>query len=224
MAKIKEKEAAQQLRVNGYSIKQIAQELHVSKSAVSVWCRDISLSKAAQKKLLANSTARNAAGMLAYSEQKRRTREQTTLQNTSIGADNLGNLSDRDIYCVGLGLYWGEGYKRGNREFGFTNSDPAMIQFYIKWLQTVFDIKRTDLILRVSINQQHEKRIQEVEQYWSEITNTPLSQFTKVSLIKTSSKKQYENAATHYGTLRVKVSLGSNYREQVLGAIKRISI
>jgi hypothetical protein len=150
-------------------------------------------------------------------------RQQKTKQNEEQGQITLGSLSKRDIYCVGLGLYWGEGYKQGNREFGFTNSDPKMLLFYIIWLKQVFAIKKSDLILRVSINALHTKRIKDVESYWSKITNVPPAQFTKPSLIKTTSRKIYSNHSTHFGTLRIKVRLGSDYREQTLGAIELLS-
>ena len=223
MAKTREREQAQALRKAGSSINTIAKQLQVSKSTVSVWCRDIELSKQALAKLEKSSGHRSASALLAFSESKRQARSKATKNNERLGRKMVGKLSKRDVVCVGLGLYWGEGYKRGNREFGFTNSDPDMIIFYIKWLQYVFKITEADLILRVSINSQHKNRIKDVESFWSNITRVPLSQFTKSSLIKTSSKKQFSNFNEHFGTLRVKVRLGSDYREQVLGAIKHIS-
>ena len=51
MAKFKERQQALELRTSGTSIKQIASMLQVSPSTVSVWCRDITLSSAAIKKL-----------------------------------------------------------------------------------------------------------------------------------------------------------------------------
>lgn len=222
MAKIREKQQAQKLRTQGESIKQIAKRLDVSQSTVSVWCRDIELSTSAQQKLLSNAKTRNAAGLLQYSLQKRIARNARTDKNYQSGQTALGQLSNRDIFCIGLGLYWGEGYKKGNREFGFTNSDPAMIKFYVTWLDVVFSIPLKDLILRVSINQQHAQRISAVQTYWSGVTGVPLEQFTKPSLIKSVSSKQFENSYEHFGTLRIKVRKGSDFREQILGAIDSI--
>ena len=45
MAKYKEKIKAQELRERGRSIKEITKTLNVSKGSVSVWCRDIKLTK-----------------------------------------------------------------------------------------------------------------------------------------------------------------------------------
>jgi len=223
MAKLLEKNRAIDLRKHGISIKQIADTLGVSKSTVSVWCRDIRLSDKALCRLSNAGKERSTAALLAYSESKRELRQKKTSENQKCGKNSLGTLTKRDRYCIGLGLYWGEGYKQGNREFGFTNSDPAMMSFYITWLQQVFSVSKQDLILRVSINAQHTNRVTEVETYWSNKLDIPHSQFTKISLIKTTSKKVYADSSAHYGTLRIKVRLGSDYREQVLGAIAHLS-
>ena len=223
MAKLREKILARQLRTKGFSIKQIADQLQVSKSTASVWCRDVVLSDKAVERLVKSSTHRNVAGLLHYSETQRHIRQSKTKLNKEAGQLRLGTPTDRDVYCIGLGLYWGEGYKNGNREFGFNNSDPQMILFYIKWLETVFSIQRESLTLRVSINATHQNRITSVESYWSYLTDVPPHQFTKSSLIKTTSKKRYKNHNDHYGTLRVKVQRGSDFREQVLGAIEGVT-
>jgi predicted transcriptional regulator len=222
MAKIKEKEIAINLRKQGVSIGEVAKKLSVSKSTVSVWCRDISLSEKAILRIAKSGKVKSVAGLMRYSEKIRQKRIVSTELSMFKGSKKLGKLSDRDIYCIGLGLYWGEGYKQGNQEFGFTNSDPQMITFYLKWLEVVFDVSKDDLILRVSINQLHTNRIGEVENFWSKHTQVPRCKFTKPSLVKTASKKVYANHAEHMGTLRIKVRRGTDMRREVLGAIKSI--
>lgn len=222
MSRTREKEKALVLRKAGTSIKQIAKLLHVSPSTVSVWCRDVVLTKEAMHKITSSGQNRTAAGLLAYSQAKQKQRQRATVLNSNIGQNMVGNLSQRDLLLLGIGLYWGEGYKNGNREFGFTNSDPDMVKFYVLWLHQIFGIEKDRLTLRVSINSQHKKRIDDVESYWSNLLDIPRTQFTKPSLIKTQSKKKFTNFQTHYGTLRIKVQRGSDYREQILGAIDSI--
>src|SRR3989344_155462 len=120
------------------------------------------------------------------------------------GRKDVGKISRRDLFILGLALYWGEGYKGLSDELGFTNSDPAMILFFIRWLSKVYKIKPNQLILRVSINASHTHRVRQVEYYWSRLTGIQLSQFTMTSLIKTAHKKVYANKNTHYGTLRIR--------------------
>tara|TARA_B100000745_G_scaffold119718_1_gene77417 strand:- start:10543 stop:11220 length:678 start_codon:yes stop_codon:yes gene_type:complete len=224
MAKVKEKESAIKFRQLGYSITEIAKMTDSAKSTVSGWCRDIKLSEKAIKKLAKRNKQKSSEGLLRYSETVRAKRIKETELATKRGVKKLGSLSNRDIYCIGLGLYWGEGYKTGSQEFGFTNSDPDMMTFYVKWLEIVFHVEKKDLILRVSVNEAHANRIDEIEKFWSEKLAISLSQFTKPSLIKTQSKKQYENFDKHMGTLRIKVRKGTNMRREVLGAIEAIKV
>ncbi len=222
MAKPLEHLRAHDLRKRGKSIADIATTLGVSKSTVSYWCRDIPLSKKAIETLAQKSKNAGTKGLLVASENKRRDRGIRTALAYTAGKSDIAQLSDRDILCVGLGLYWGEGYKKGNDEFGFTNSDPLIILFFIQWVHKIYRVDTSDLILRVSINMQHAYRVSTVEKYWSLLTGIPLKQFTKTSLIKTTSKKIYKNSNDHYGTLRIKVRRGANLRRRILGSIQAL--
>lgn len=124
---------------------------------------------------------------------------------------------------IGLALYWGEGYKSGNDECGFTNSNPDIIQIYIAWLKRIYTIPLSQLTLRVSINELHANRDSAVRAYWSRLTGIPLSQFTKTSFIKTTAKKVYANPSAHYGTLRVKVARGTQLRHRIMGSLRQIA-
>jgi hypothetical protein len=223
MAKQYEKDIAQNMRRRGASISHIAKKLKVSKSTVSIWCKDITLSPSQIEHIAQTSKHHATLALLMASEKQRAVRMQNTNLATQKGKESVGTLTKRDIFMVGLGLYWGEGYKKGSQEFGFTNSDSAMILFYIEWLRSVFNIKTEDMILRVSINALHAHRINDVESYWSHLTGIPKTQFTKTSLIKTTSKKVYKNTEEHFGTLRIKVRRGTDLRRQVLGAISALS-
>lgn len=140
----------------------------------------------------------------------------------SRGAREIASLSHRDLFILGIALYWGEGYKSGNKECGLTNSDPVIIQAFIFWLKKIYSVQEKDLILRVSLNESHRGRVSLVEQYWSRVTNIPPSQFTKTSLIRSRSKKTFSNLDVHFGTLRVKVRRGTSLRRRIMGSIERL--
>lgn len=221
MAKSKQKIDAIVLRKKGFSINDISKRVLVSKSTVSVWCRDISLSNKAIAVISKRSKSKSTSALLHYAERIRLKRQMNTFASIESGKQKLGNMSERDMYCIGLGLYWGEGYKKGSQEFGFTNSDHGMILFYVLWLGVVFGTKKSDLILRVSINEQHKARVDEVEQFWSKLLGIPRTQFTKISLIKMQTKKLYKDTK-HMGTLRIKVRRGTSLRREVLGSLEGI--
>ena len=221
MAKQKEKITAQKLRREGQSIGSISKKLQVSKSTVSDWCKDIALTELQIAQIAVGSKHHATAALLQAAEKKRSERKKIVSATQKEGQRQVGPLSKRDIFMIGLGLYWGEGYKKGSQELGFTNSDPAMIKFYLLWLYELDHISLDRLILRVSINMSHQDREREVLHYWSRLLQIPLSQFTKTSFIKAKSMKQVYTDK-HYGTLRVKVRRGTMLRHQILGSIEQI--
>src|SRR3989344_2740699 len=222
MAFIKLREQARGLRKKGESIARIATMLRASKSTVSYWCRDIALSSKQIQSLVQKQENAGALGRLRAAEKKRSARLARIESESKTGSKTIGALVQRDIFMLGIALYWGEGYKSGNEECGFTNSDPDIIRACILWLERAYSIPLSDLIPRVSINQTHRNRINIVEQYWSKATGIPRSQFTKTSLIKTHSRKIYSDPAQHFGTLRIKVRRGTALRRRILGSIKEV--
>ncbi len=222
MAKPHLQQKAILMRKGGDSINSIAKKIAVSKSTVSGWCRDISLSEK-QLALIAERSQHHATlGLLKASEIQRKKRQTNIVKAVQLGKSDVGKISKRDKYMLGLGLYWGEGYKKGSQELGFTNSDPTMITFYIEWLKQIYNIPKTDLILRISINDQHIKRTKEILKYWSNTTNISPSQFTKTSFIRVGGTKIYPNLTNHFGTLRVKVRRGTDLRRRILGSIEAL--
>lgn len=210
------------LRKKGVSVNTIARELHISKSTVSTWVRDVHLS-VEQKNILENT--RKNAGQTAFrkaAKAKHVKHSALTLLAEKKGAKDTSRLSKRDVFMIGLGLYWGEGYKKGSAELGFTNSDPKIIRFFIRWVYESFGIEKDRLILRITVNQTHTAREKEIMSFWEKVVGVSNLQFTKTSFAKTKQKRFYENHAIHYGTLRVKVRKGSILRSRILSALKTI--
>lgn len=222
MAKSFEKGEAIKMRKRGASIREIARNLDVSKSTVSRWCEDVELSQKQIKQLEQNQRKATHASILKLAENNRKKKTHDIENATRMGKDDIAKMNKRDLLIAGLALYWGEGYKKGSQEFGFSNSDPSMIAFIICWLEKIYEVPRKDLILRVSINEAHEQRIKEVMDYWVSVTGIPETQFTKPSFVHAKHKKQYENFFDHYGTLRVKVRRSTNLRRRILASIEAL--
>ncbi|TSC84071.1 MAG: Uncharacterized protein G01um101417_340 [Parcubacteria group bacterium Gr01-1014_17] len=220
MAKILEREKARVLRRQGESIKVIARNLGLGPSTISYWCKDIVLTSKQIERLQERQRRAGSKAILKYAELKRNARIEKEKDLLRLGKGEVGKLSRRDVFLVGLALYWGEGYKSGNGEVGFTNSNAEMILFILHWFREIFGIRNQDFILRVSVNEQHRERIKLIERFWSDKTGIPLLQFSKISLIKVKTKKIYANAENHYGTLRVKVRRGTDLRRRILGGIE----
>ena len=217
------KEVAKKMRESGLSLGDISKKLNVTKSTLSFWCKDIVLSESVINKIKTKGKIKSVRGLLRYSESKRKERMVRNSLQREEGAKMLGVLSHRDILMIGLGLYWGEGYKYENGEFGFTNSNPHMVSFYFKWLQ-LWDVKKEFLIFRLTLNEFFRKEENDIQLFWINFLDVKKEQFSKTTFIKTDLKKaSIKNIEKYKGILRVKVRKGTAIRNKILGAIEYLS-
>jgi hypothetical protein len=224
MVKIIEKNKVLQLRKKGNSINEISQKLNVPKSTVSVWCRNIQLTPEQIERLTKKQESGSYKGRMKFLERIRKERIKEVALLRRRGIKEIGKLNKRDLFIAGVVMYWSEGYTYlGGDQVGFTNSDPKMILFILKWLEKICGVSKDNMSLQVKINQIHKNRIKEVEHYWSNITKIPLNQFNKTVLIKSKIKKIYPNHHSHYGTLRVIVHRGTKLRRKINGWIEGLT-
>jgi transcriptional regulator with XRE-family HTH domain len=217
--KLAERNKARELRYQGYSMKQIASLLNVSKGSASNWVRDIHL----QKDVLFNIEKQYRIG--------REKARQTRLSNIARKHEELYHkckveitpFSARDIWIAGLMLYAGEGNKSSivsNQHVELANSDPNILRTFIHFLIKICCVPREKikvrLILYVDINSN------EAHRYWSEQLNIPLSQFRK-SFIKPSYRDSpYRHLRrSQYGTAHVCLYDVKIYR-RIMGWLKAI--
>jgi transcriptional regulator with XRE-family HTH domain len=108
--KVEEQDRARDLRALGWTLAEIAEELGVSESSASLWCRDVEVEEAVldarrrQRYLSGNEGARRRGPnklQRAKQAEIERLREE--------GRDRIGQLSERDLLIAGLMLYVGEG-------------------------------------------------------------------------------------------------------------------
>lgn len=219
MAKSKERIEARKLRRGGESIGTIAKKVGVSKGSVSLWCGDIVLTKEQQDRLIENDRRGGAVGRAQANKNKIKERLDRLEKYKNIGRNMVGKINKRDLFVVGIALYWGEGNKKGRRLI-FSNSDPEMIKIWMKWLKECLNILTNDVSFNVGINEIHKNRVKIVEKYWSEISGIPLTEFREVSLKKAKAIKVYENPEKHFGTLCIRVKRSTNLNYQMLGLIE----
>lgn len=222
MAKSKEKNKALKLRQKGESIKVIAKKLNISKSTISLWCRDVKLTQRQVQRLHARMINGAYRGRLKGARIQYERRLKRTEELKKLGAEILGQVSNRDFLIAGTSLYWGEGQKKG-REVRVSNSDPKIIKFMLRWFREFWGICEEEITAFIIINQIHRNRLDEVEQFWSSVTKIPRSRFIKTTLIKTKNKKNYKNFPIHYGTLTIRLKKPTNLHHRIIGMIEQLA-
>ena len=204
MAKFIQKIKAKNLRKSGKSIKEIAKELNISVGSVSNWCSDIVLSNDQIKKLQLRRTDPYYGKKAEYLFKKKNQLKDKIEKIKKTAFKELGSLDERDIFLIGIALYWGEGFKKDS-QVGFATSDANMARFFIIWLERCFHIKKENLIFRVTANISYKSKIKNLEKYWSEKLQIGLGYFSKAFFQRTKWKKVYENKDMYHGVIRIKV-------------------
>lgn len=211
---------AQSLRKEGLSIKDIAKRIGVAKSSVSIWCSDIELTSVQIKNLHQKMVRGSYAGRLAGAHSQRK-KKQEQIEKAAIQAvHDMGVLQDRDLFLLGLGMYWGEGDKKSTVRF--FNSDPRAIHFMMRWFREILHISESDFMMYLNLNEAHAYRTKEIVEYWSEVTGISVKQFRRPSLVQVAQKKKYENELQYRGTLCIGIARSRYLLYQILEWIKAV--
>lgn len=161
--KIVEQERARALRAEAWTLAEIAAELGVARSSVSLWVRDVEF--AARPRRSGRRRAPNRLQVAKQAEIERLRQE---------GAERIGALSERDLLVAGTALYAGEGAKRDG-EVRFTNTDPRMVLLFCTWLRRFFAIDEARLRARLYLHEGLD--LDAATCFWSELTAIPADQF-----------------------------------------------
>jgi len=163
--KLREQEEARRLRAQNLTLQDIADQLGVAKSSVSLWVRDVPFTPSKRR----------------YGPRRRPNRlhdlklaEIAALDRA--GSDRIGRLSLDAFFAAGIALYAGEGGKTDG-EVRFANTDPSMMRFFCTWLRRYFAIDESRLRVRVYLHEGLD--LDAAQRFWSEVTGVPLHQFGK---------------------------------------------
>lgn len=218
MAKFEKRLEARILRREGWSIRNIALHLDVSKASASLWCRDIELTKEQKEKFIAD----GHRGRLLGAETNKRKKQYRIEQCNAEALKIVGHLSERDRFIVGIALYWGEGSKKS--KMSFVNSEPALALFMLRWFQEFMGVKKEDFMPRIFINEMHRSRAEKVLIFWSDYLGLEREQFSKIVFLKMKAKKVYENYDNYYGVLALGARNSALLKYRILGLIDALKI
>lgn len=172
--KIDEQNRARDLRARGWPYNDIAAELGVSKSSVSLWCRDVEIDEVAWA---AKASANRNFGARNRNPNRIQLAKAAEIEECRILAASLvGDLAHRDRFVAGIALYAGEGAKTEGA-VKFANSDTRMIRFFVAWLREFFEIDEARLRLRLYLHEGLD--LDDANRHWSAVTGIPVTQFLK---------------------------------------------
>lgn len=216
MARFQDHEKALALREQGMSYSQIKNALKISKSTLSGWLKNYPLSKQRIRELRDCNEQRierfretmkkkkNARLKVFYEDQKKL----------------IFPLTKRELYLGGLFLYWGEGTKSHATSLTVSNTDPAVIKFFVKWLIVCLDVPKNKISVQLHLYE--DMNIKREIGFWSKTLNIPDAQFTRPYIKKSFLKDINHKGGFGHGTCNVKIG-DARLAEKTLMGLKSIS-
>jgi hypothetical protein len=207
------RDRARELRLQGWTYDRIQLELGCSKSSISLWVRDLPKPERRDPTEQARLAARKRwEHELAVRDEERRRTKASARQE-------IGKLSDRELFLIGVGLYWAEGSKDkpyARREnVTFVNSDPGIIKFYLAWLD-LLQVERERLRFTVMIHENAD--VTGAEHYWADLVGADPSAFSKTTLKTHNPRTVRKNVGDSYrGCLVIKVLKGADLYRRIEG-------
>jgi transcriptional regulator with XRE-family HTH domain len=164
--KVVERRRARQLRAQSRTLQEIATELGVSKSSVSLWVRDVEFTPNPHRRTRGHrDDTPHPAHLAKLAQIERLDRE---------AADDVGQLTDREFMLFGVALYLGEGFK-GDGQVGMANTDPEILRTFVAWLRRFFSVDESRLRVRLYLHAGLD--LEAAEHFWSELLEIPRCQF-----------------------------------------------
>ena len=200
-ALVQEKQRAIQLRKKGLCYRDILKEIPVAKSSISLWLKDLPLTKSEKyslKKRKDGNISRGrikAAGILS---QRRLDRESVWLKEARKTFDENKHSP---FFHTGITLYWAEGSKRSN-QWSFINSDEDMNNLMLIWVEQFLNINRNDVRFRLYIHKLYAH--ENCEQWWQEKMNILPNQFSRT--IYKPSGRGIKKRPLYKGCLRMELA------------------
>jgi hypothetical protein len=132
----------------------------------------------------------------------------------------LGTLTKRDLWLLGIGLYLGEGSKL-YESIRIINSDPEIIKIALKWFREICGLGNENFTPSVHLYPDND--IKETINYWSKITGIPKRQFGKTQIDRRRNKSGKKKRKLPYGTLHLQVKscgkkeFGKSLHRRIMG-------
>lgn len=184
------------LRKNGYSYSYISEKIGISKSTLSVWLSSIPYTP--NKTIIDRiEKARAASG---YWKAKRKLESIESAEKEA--KKEMGKITNRDLFMLGIGIYIGEGAKTNNT-IRVINADPKIIRFAVKWFEEACGLSKVNFRLRLHLYP--DNNIKECINFWSNISKIPEKQFYKVQIDRREDKKIIKKGKLPHGTAHLSI-------------------
>ena len=170
------REEARRLRREGRSLGEIAAKLGPPKNTLTLWVREIELTPEQRGRLHKREVGWTERHRVLAGETNRQARLDRITVAKMQATVFLDALDDQRLVnqIAAAMLYLGEGAK-GEGAFGFANSNPQIIRYWLHVLRASFLIDESKF--RIQISSRADQNLEELMQYWTAVTG--INQYIK---------------------------------------------
>ncbi len=129
------------------------------------------------------------------------------LRALEYGKNQIGELNQRDVFMLGLGLYIGEGSKTAS-QIRIVNSDPRIIRFSMMWFRKCFGLNIDNFRLRLHIYPDNDE--QTAVNFWKNALGMKREHIQQSYIDVRTNKKKNRKGVLPYGTAHLGVSSNGN--------------
>ena len=213
------KEKAINYRKRGYSYGMISEKLGLAKNTLSNWLKEIPY------KFNEETLKRIKLAPIKSSQITHNRKVANILTIKKLAKTEIGKLTKRDLWLLGIGLYLGEGSKL-YETVRLINSDPEIIKLAMRWFREICGLKNENFVS--SIHSYPDNNIKETISYWSKITKISKKQFGKTQIDQRINKSGKKKRKLPYGTLHLQIKscgkqeFGRALHRRIMGWIEAV--
>ena len=223
MAMIEERKLAIQLRKEGKTYNEIMEIIPIAKSTLSEWLKSVQLAKPQVQRI----TNRRIEARLRGSKARHDKRLSEIDSLLKKGVEKVGGISRRELWLIGVALYWAEGNKQRERSLSegiaFGNTDPSMIRVFLAWLE-LMDIPKSRVTFDLYIHRTRSSDAETIRQWWIDTVGIKSEELIRIYFKKGKVLTKRTNTKDLYhGLLRIRVKTSTSLNREVSGYIAGIA-
>ena len=211
-----ERDEAIRLRREGVTYYDIMQRVGIPKSTLWRWLKAEGLVETQPQRLTELKRLAQQKGA-AVVKARRIARTRAIMEQAS---GEIGVLSQRDLWLLGLALYWAEGSKQKPRNVSsgviFTNSDPTAVQLFVRWVTEICGVPHAALTFELYLHETADGK--RALTYWREQLGVSAEQLCRVRWKRHRPATRRTNVGDSYhGLIRVRVARSSALNRRIAG-------
>lgn len=213
------KDKAIKMRKGGLSYSEILEKIPVAKSTLSLWLREVGLSKRQKQRLTEKKLASIRRGWMKM-HQLRVERMNKMIEDS---INEVDSLISNPLWLTGTMLYWGEGGKEKewrSERVVFSNMDLQMHKIFRRWAKQYLSVEDDRFRYEIYIHRNHD--VEKIKRFWHENLSIPLQEL-RVYFKPTNPNPTRKNVGNNYnGVFRIRITKSSNLNRKIAGWTKGV--